>query len=267
MNGHLHKLEKEIASAREQLLSHPLYNELNSLHAMRTFMEEHVFAVWDFMSLLKALQGGLTCTAVPWTPKGSPKTRRFINEIVLGEESDIDQEGLPASHYELYIQAMKELDANTSIIENFVASGEMMNLSSLPISQETKDFVTFTFEVIQTEKMHLIASVFTFGREDIIPEMFIEIVKEIEQNSNASCKKLKYYLQRHIEVDGQEHGPISLNMIAELCGEDENKWAQCTEIALRAIEKRIQLWNGVRKQIQEEHIMNHEHTSGNPSDL
>jgi hypothetical protein len=254
MNGNIHKLEKEIASAREQLLGHPLYNELTSLHAMRKFMEEHVFAVWDFMSLLKALQSGLTCTTVPWTPKGSPKTRRFINEIVLGEESDIDPEGMPASHYELYVEAMKELDANTSTIETFVESGELKILHSLPITQETKDFVTFTFEVIQSEKMHLIASVFTFGREDIIPEMFIEIVKEIEQNSNASLNKLKYYLQRHIEIDGQEHGPISLNMIADLCGEDEKKWAECTEIALRAIDMRIQLWNGVRKQIQKEHI-------------
>jgi hypothetical protein len=254
MNGNIHKLEKEIASAREQLLGHPLYNELTSLHAMRTFMEEHVFAVWDFMSLLKALQSGLTCTTVPWTPKGSPKTRRFINEIVLGEESDIDQRGVPSSHYELYIEAMKEIGANTSIIENFVATGELKTLKSLPISQETKDFVAFTFEVIQTQKIHMIASAFTFGREDIIPEMFIEIINEIEKNTNSSFDKLRYYLHRHVEVDGQEHGPISLNMIAELCGEDDNKWAECTEIALTAIEKRIQLWNGVRKQIQEEHI-------------
>jgi len=161
---------------------------------------------------------------------------------------------VPSSHYELYIEAMKEIGANTSIIENFVATGELKTLKSLPISQETKDFVAFTFEVIQTQKIHMIASAFTFGREDIIPEMFIEIINEIEKNTNSSFDKLRYYLHRHVEVDGQEHGPISLNMIAELCGEDDNKWAECTEIALTAIEKRIQLWNGVRKQIQEEHI-------------
>ncbi|MEY4604241.1 MAG: hypothetical protein RIT43_1533 [Bacteroidota bacterium] len=250
MNVRLHKLEKELASAREKLLSHPLYEELNSVEAMRIFMEQHVFAVWDFMSLLKSLQQGLTCTNVPWVPKGSPKTRRFINEIVLGEESDLDREGVPASHYELYLQAMRELGANTSLIEDFVASGDLNNLNDLQISQETKDFVDFTFEVIHSEKLHLITSVFTFGREDIIPEMFIEIVKEIEQNSNTSLDKLKYYLQRHIEIDGDEHGPISLNMVNELCGEDEKKWSECAEIALKAIEKRIQLWDGVMKQIQ-----------------
>ena len=250
MNDQLHKLEKEIATARKKLLSHPLYEELNSVEAMRNFMEQHVFAVWDFMSLLKALQRGLTCTIVPWMPQGSPKTRRFINEIVLGEESDLDREGIPASHYELYLQAMNELGANTSVIEDFVATCDLNTLTHLPISQETKDFVEFTFDVVHTGKLHLIASVFTFGREDIIPEMFIEIVKEIEQNSNTSLDKLKYYLQRHIEIDGDEHGPISLNMVTELCGEDEKKWSECTEIALKAIEKRIQLWDGVRKQIQ-----------------
>jgi hypothetical protein len=251
INSNLHKLEKTIASLRGELVKHSLYNELNSLEAMRSFMEQHVFAVWDFMSLLKALQKGLTCTEVPWFPKGSPTTRRFINEIVLGEESDLDKDGIAASHFELYLRAMKEIGATTSVIEDFVAVGDLDCLNSLPILQETKDFVAFTFEVIHTGKLHLIASVFTFGREDIIPEMFIEIVREIEKHSNTSLDKLVYYLQRHIEVDGEEHGPISLNMVSELCGADDQKWAEATIIAQKAIEKRIHLWDGVRKHIQE----------------
>jgi pyrroloquinoline quinone (PQQ) biosynthesis protein C len=126
----------------------------------------------------------------------------------------------------------------------------------MPILQETKDFVKFTFEVIEQGKMHEIASVFTFGREDIIPEMFIEIVRKIEKNTNFSLDKLIYYLQRHIEVDGDDHGPLSLSMICELCGSDEQKWKEATIIALKAIEKRMHLWNGVRENIQKQFVLN-----------
>lgn len=250
MNVHLLKLEKDISSAREELLNHPLYAELNSLEAMQAFMEQHVFAVWDFMSLLKSLQNSLTCTEIPWFPVGSPTTRRFINEIVLGEESDLDTDGNVSSHFELYCQAMKEVGADTSKIDALVSSRDLDQLIADGVLPETKEFVRFTFEVIEEQKTHLMASVFTFGREDIIPEMFINIVKEIEKTTNVSLGRLIYYLQRHIEVDGDEHGPISLNMVSELCGQDEKKWAEATEVALKALSMRIQLWNGVRRRIQ-----------------
>lgn len=249
MNPQLIRLEKDIEQVRTKLVSHSLYAELNSLSSIQLFMEQHVFAVWDFMSLLKALQRGLTCTDVPWIPKGNPKTRRFINEIVLGEESDIDREGIPASHFELYIQAMNEIGADTSVINSFVEKGDLSQLDNLPIFENTKKFVDFTFEVIKTGELHLIAAVFTFGREDIIPEMFVEIVKELGKETNRSFDKLIYYLERHIELDGDEHGPMSLNMISELCGNDDKKWAEVTEFAIMAMEKRIQLWDGIQTAI------------------
>jgi hypothetical protein len=248
MNPNLAQLEKDIEQVRKRLVEHPLYSELNDLKTIRLFMEQHVFAVWDFMSLLKALQRGLTCTDVPWFQSGSPKTRRFINEIVLGEESDIDKNGIAASHFELYLEAMNEIGADTTLINSFIQKRDLSELHYLAICSETKEFVQFTFDVIMTGKLHLIASVFTFGREDIIPEMFIEIVKELEKENNSSFGKLIYYLERHIEIDGDEHGPMSLNMIAELCGDDLKKWSEVTEYAIKAMEKRILLWDGIQKE-------------------
>src|SRR5690606_15785274 len=98
----------------------------------------HVYAVWDFMSLLKALQINLTCTTTPWIPIGNPQIRYLINEIVLAEETDIDQAGNRLSHYEMYIDAMKDLGANISHIEGLI--NEL----------ETKDI----FEVIDQLSIH-----------------------------------------------------------------------------------------------------------------
>lgn len=246
MNHNLIKLEKELQPIREKLIHHPLYNELNSIQSIRFFMEQHVFAVWDFMSLLKALQRGLTSVDIPWTPSAYPSSRRLINEIVLGEESDVDDNGNPSSHYELYLMAMKEINADSSLIENFVVSGNWNQLNSLPILKETKQFVNFTFDTINKNELHKTASVFTFGREDLIPEMFMEIVKNVEKESDQSLSKMTYYLQRHIEVDSGEHGPMALNMIQELCGDDEQKWFGATRVAIQALEMRILLWDGVK---------------------
>jgi hypothetical protein len=213
-------------------------------------MEQHIFAVWDFMSLLKALQRGLTCVELPWKPVGSPTTRRFINEIVLGEETDVDRNGEVASHFELYLDAMTEIGADTQTIQAFltlIENGRSVEeaLNEVDINPETRNFVNFTFSILQTNSIHQIASVFTFGREDLIPEMFIEILKEMQAKGQANISKLLYYLERHIEVDGDDHGPISLKMIEELCGDDEQKWNEVLESAKAALQMRIQLWNGV----------------------
>ena len=254
MNPNISKINAELESFRSQLINHPLYTQVNEIEDFQIFMEQHIFAVWDFMSLLKALQRGLTCVDIPWKPAGSPITRRFINEIVLGEESDVDTNGVVASHFELYIDAMNEIGANTNTINkffNFLENGKSINeaLNCVEINQETKDFVNFTFSVLQDNSIHRIASVFTFGREDLIPDMFIQILREMQSRGQKDISKLLYYLERHIEVDGDNHGPISLKMVEELCGDNDQKWHEVLESAKTALQHRILLWNGVSKSI------------------
>lgn len=252
MNSHLSKINSELAPLRQQLINHPLYAQVTEVEDFQAFMEQHIFAVWDFMSLLKALQRGLTCVELPWKPVGSPTTRRFINEIVLGEESDVDDNGEVASHFELYIDAMNQIGASTKTIANFLESVEKglsveAALETVAINPETSAFVKFTFSILQTNSIHRIASVFTFGREDLIPDMFIQILREMQSKGQQNISKLLYYLERHIEVDGDDHGPISLKMMEELCGNDEQKWNEALESAKEALQMRIQLWNGLLK--------------------
>lgn len=252
----IHIIEKELASLRQELNQHPLYRSLKNIENIKSFMESHVFAVWDFMSLLKALQNQLTTTTLPWLPAQNAATARFINEIVLGEESDLNAEGQPQSHYEMYLDAMTEVGASTSKINvflDFLKQGYSIedSLSHSQIDDAVAQFVKFTFDIINTKASHKIASAFTFGREDIIPDMFYEIIDKSQTNSNDYAK-LIYYLDRHIELDGDEHGPLSLQMIEELCDNDVQKWKETLDVAKQSLQHRIDLWSYITEQIQKE---------------
>ena len=240
--------EKELAPLKQQLIDHPLYSHIASIDELKIFMEQHVFAVWDFMSLVKKLQISLTCTSLPWKPSKYPTAGRLINEIVWGEETDLNKDGAILSHFEMYLQAMEETGANTQAVNAFIDGLEQDNLYdrilSLDAPQSVKNFLQFTFDTIASEKLHVIAAVFTFGREDLIPDMFIEMVKNLKKDGNH-LNHLIYYLERHIEVDGDEHGPMALEMIKELCEDNPLKIEEALTASKEALHYRIALWDGV----------------------
>ena len=247
----LQHIELSLGDLRSQLRQHALYDNLKTVDDVRKFTECHVFAVWDFMSLLKSLQVNLTNTQVPWTPATSPALTRFVNEIVHEEESDVNELDQPMSHFEMYLQAMQQLGADTHEIKAFIQmiqSGKSVNnsLSRCRVPDEVIEFVKATFSIIETGKPHIIASAFTFGREDLIPDMFIAIMERAATDGDHYTK-FTYYLKRHIELDGDDHGPLALQMIATLCGDDDQKWIETLEIAKYALKMRIQLWNGVNR--------------------
>tara|TARA_B100001146_G_scaffold225178_2_gene247284 strand:- start:5162 stop:5935 length:774 start_codon:yes stop_codon:yes gene_type:complete len=248
------QIEQKIAPYRDTLLHHPLYSEIKTPEHLRLFMEYHVFAVWDFMSLLKALQNNLTCTQVPWKPKGNPETRYLINEIVLAEETDINRAGKRQSHFEMYLDAMEKAGANTKEITGFLTQLETQEIEALleesGLPSAVKKFLRFTFQTISEDKDHKIAAAFTFGREDLIPDMFSEIIKNIQQNfPQEDLTDFKYYFDRHIELDGDEHGPMALAMIEQLCGNDGAKWREVEHTVVASLQAREQLWEGVLSEI------------------
>jgi hypothetical protein len=244
-------IEDRIAPLRERLTAHPLYAAIRTQDHLRLFMQSHVFAVWDFMSLLKALQQQLTCVTVPWVPSRFPESRRFLNEIVLGEESD-QYEGRAASHFELYLEAMQESGADTIEIQALLASiaGGDFTPANIQAPAAARAFVASTFDVIRKGSLPAMAAAFTFGREDVIPDIFRELVRDLNAQQNGELSKFVWYLERHIEVDGEDHGPLSLRMVADLCGTDEALWCQATNAAVAAIEARLTLWDGIYAEIQ-----------------
>ena len=243
---HIEHIQKEIESLRQELKSHRLYEQLETIEDIKIFTQDHVFAVWDFMSLLKALQIELTCVSIPWVPRKKGKLTQFINEIALAEESDVDLSGESKSHFEMYLDAMGRMGSDTQKIEIFMSKiiqnmpvSEALDFAEVP--DAVKSFVKVTFDTIYSNDAHKIASAFTFGREDLIPDMFIEIIQQTHEQ--ASFKDFLYYLNRHVELDGDSHGPLSLEMIVELCGDDQQKWSEVLATAKASLEVRISLWD------------------------
>ncbi|GGO96717.1 DUF3050 domain-containing protein [Wenjunlia tyrosinilytica] len=236
-----------IASVRTAVTAHPIYRRIGTRAEMATFMEHHVFAVWDFMSLLKSLQRNLTCVDVPWVPRGSAVSRRLINDIVLVEESD-ELAGGFTSHFELYRAGMTEAGADTTRIDAFLAlltEGKDVPeaLRAAQVAAPAAEFVHTTFGIIADGPPHCRAAAFAFAREDLIPEMFDQVIKG-EGNADrfpVFCD----YLARHIEVDGEEHTPMAMQMVTDLCGDDATRWEQAADTVILALEARARLWDGI----------------------
>jgi len=241
------RLEEQISEARRAVIEHSMYAALNSTYAIRTFMEHHVFAVWDFMSLLKSLQRNLTCVELPWLPTGPTGSRRLINDIVLVEESD-ERHGGFISHFELYLDGMAEAGADTSTIHAFLtllrANRPVLEaIDEARVPLPVAEFVRLTWGLIEGAPVHAQAAAFAFGREDLIPDMFEQVVGVNERI--GSLDMFVDYLSRHIQVDSEEHTPMAMQMLADLCGEDRAKWAECAQTINLALAARARLWDGI----------------------
>ncbi len=233
-----------------QILRHPLYSRIKTLDDVRTFMEHHVFAVWDFMSLLTSLQRGLTCVEVPWVPVGDGGVRRLINEILLEEESDSAPDGGYTSHMELYLRGMRECGADTSRIDkllSLIADRVPLKsaLSESKIPEASRAFVETTLSIVSSGSMHRIAAAFTLGREKVIPDMFSKIISDLNVQFPGQFKTFQDYLSRHVELDKERHSPMGLQMLQTLCEDDPDKWREASETAKTALGARLSLWDGI----------------------
>lgn len=241
-------IQTRIAPLQRQLHNHPLYAAIRTLPQIRLFMQSHVFAVWDFMSLLKSLQRTLTSVDLPWVPTPFPQSRRFINEIVLGEETD-EYHGRAVSHFELYLEAMEQARADTRAIRRVVDLARAGTLSLDAIPASAREFVESTFRIIRTGSPAAQAAAFAFGREDAIPEMFRAFVRHLSRELGGELDLFVWYLERHIEVDGDDHGPLALSMVSDLCGSDPALWSEAAEAAEHALQARLRLWDSVLAEI------------------
>ena len=235
----------------KKLESHQVFTNLNTLSELRLFMEHHVFAVWDFMSLLKKLQQIYVPHGSPWVPNPNGNVVRFINEIVMEEESDqsYGSKGESySSHFEIYLEAMKEVGASTNIIDSFLdevrSDGIEKALNFNLVPEPSREFMGYTFDLINRGKGHEIAASFAIGRDSIVPIMF----KRILEKTNISAEEapvFHYYLERHAHLDGEHHGPMALRLLDDLCTDNEQKEKEVILEVESSLEARIKLWDGV----------------------
>ncbi|MGW1992613.1 DUF3050 domain-containing protein [Embleya sp. NPDC001921] len=249
------RLLGETAPVRQRVLRHTVYRELTDLTAIRVFMAHHVFAVWDFMSLLKSLQRHLTCVEIPWVPRGDAEIRRMVNEIVLGEESDTTSLG-PLSHFELYLAAMDGAGADTrparrflSLLADGVPVPEAVAACGAPAGAAA--FVTRTWQVVEHAPLHCVAASFALGREELIPRMFDHLTA-LDDLHEGRLAVFGEYLARHIEVDGDDHGPMALRLLGRLCAataDPARAWRESAGTVTVSLRARADLWDAVRAAI------------------
>lgn len=234
----------------DELGQHPIYRAIDDKTKLQIFMEHHVFAVWDFMSLIKALQQHLTPTKIPWTPPKNPYFVKFINQLVLEEESDdkLNTDGTPLSHFECYVKAMLEIGADTAPINEFVSSTDKYGLESAMnnknIPSPAKKFMRFTFEIIASNQPHLLATALAYGRETVVPLLF----RSIQHNLPISVSdgpNLHVYLDRHVQLDEQEHGPMMVHMVRDLCAGSARRQSESVAIRQQALATRLVFWDEI----------------------
>jgi Protein of unknown function (DUF3050) len=240
---------------RRLLLRHPIYTEVNSITNLKLFMEDHVFAVWDFMSLLKRLQRDMTCTTVPWFPVDDSRAARLINEIVIGEECDLGPDGVsPVSHLELYLRAMEEIGADTEPFRKFCKIAR----TGIPLSEcllavdaplHVCSFVSHTMELATRSTTEEVLGAFFYGREDVIPEMFQNLQRSWQPANSEIPSYFDYYIRRHIELDGDSHGPMGKELLGRLVSGSPERTKSANLSAAASIEQRIHLWNGTLEKI------------------
>lgn len=239
-----------LKQTKTQLFNHSLFKEITSLRKLQLFMESHVFAVWDFMSLTKRLQHDLTCTQLPWVPPVDPQAARLINEIVLSEESDAHPRHGPCSHFELYLESMAEVGASTSVINGFIAllrqgvSAEAA-LHEVAAPAGASRFVSATLHVALNAPTHCVAAAFLHGRERVIPGIFERVLQAdaaILHQAPTFCG----YLKRHIELDTQNHGPAAEQLLERLLSADPAYAQQARETALGALQSRVTFWDDLQ---------------------
>lgn len=254
--------EEVILSFKTELENHPVYGMVSTIADLRCFMEHHIYSVWDFMSLIKYLQSKVTPVVWPWSPVGDAGVRRFINELVLEEESD---KGLPneygeetfSSHFELYIAAMREVGADCDtplkFLERVKKDGLHQALANESIPEPSKRFTKTTFEFIETGKPHVVAAALALGREHIIPRMFRSFLSK-KGVSKQQAPTFHYYLERHIQLDEDFHAPLSLRLLNELCDNEDQHIQEAIAAAQKAVQARIAFWDGVVSTIRQNRL-------------
>lgn len=242
---------------RRELETHAVFAEIVDTEALRSFMKVHVFAVWDFMSLVKRLQRELTCVDLPWMPPPNPAAARLINDIVLAEESDIDSDGKPASHLDLYLAAMRDVGADTTQFECFMHAlrgGSTFTdaLAQAEVPMFVRDFVQHTMSTCMHGSLLEVMANFFHGRENVIPDMFQGLLDRWGLDAERA-PGFVYYLQRHIELDGDTHGPAASRLIEGELVRNPEGLQQARESARMALQARHSLWDGTTALLRERH--------------
>lgn len=245
-----------VAQLQQRAVNHPILARLNSEEALARFMEFQVWCVWDFMVLTKAIQRGLDTGGQIWAPPANPEALRLINLILLSEETDIDEQGKTRSHLEIFVDAMKCAGADSRPIQRFIErlpyeSDVLRLLSDVGAPRSATMFVKRTLADAAAPLATRVAS-FHFGRENLIPQMFIELARSPVWNS-PKLAGMRWYIERHISLDTAEHSPLSLQLLKLVLGKDKHLWQEAEAAGVGAVRARIEYLDAILEELETGH--------------
>ena len=249
MNGQdISSIKNELEALQNRLDRHPINEAIDSLDKLKVFMSHHIFSVWDFMNILKGLQLEFTCMTIPWRPVKYPELARLIHEIVLEEESD-EISGSVTSHFAYYVKALSVIDPDNPIASSFLRDLDagksyenLIQASYIPAA--AKAYLKSNFELIHNRPSLEVASVFAFGRELLIPRLFRHLLGQFKAFEHPEIKEFVLYLERHIDLDEDHHGPLAEKMVLSLIGsKKDTETVKC--VAKNALEARLSFWDGI----------------------
>ncbi|WP_452600626.1 DUF3050 domain-containing protein [Pontimicrobium sp. MEBiC06410] len=255
-NKYLLEIEDELSILKNKLNQHPIYRKIKTIEGLRVFMEHHVYASWDSMSLLKNLQKSLSNNTIYWVNSKHKIATRYINELMLEEESDLDPDGNPISHFELYLESMEEVGANTDDIKKFInaintGNGINFAIRKTQLPKHISDFLNTTFDIIKSDSGPKVASSIYFARENLIPVIFPGFIESLKDIDIDKFKLFKFYLDRHIFLDSGTHSDWSRETLISICGNNKEKWSDARKSALDSVYARIKLWDGINDAIDD----------------
>jgi hypothetical protein len=239
----------------EQVLHHPLYASIDTMKKMQAYMEYDVFTCWDCMCLIKEAYRKIVSVKAPWFPPKDAYSAALLCSIIEEEESDICPDGKTyASHFDLYLDAMRQAGANTMPIDNFMhrlRAGEPMKeaLAHCGTTSFVERYVNTTLNFFELEA-HQVAAAFAFGREAIAPTMFVSFLEHVRAGKfteyHEQLRGIIYFCDRHVDLDSTSHLPKMLQMLDNLCGDDEQKWQEVHEIAQQSIQAKIDYFTAMQ---------------------
>lgn len=240
----------------DELTQHPILHAVSDRAGLRVFMASHVYAVWTHISLVKRLQHELTSVAVPWVPPRSRHAARLINELVTGVECDLDADGAPISHYELYLDAMQNVGADTRSIRRFVqliddgsSSALERAFDSATTPQHVRTYVRHALRVARQGSLAQVMGCFLHERDISLQQSITRLLAEWTRTSPA-LPRLAYYLERHSQLECGRHAERLQRVVQELDSTSPRFADDVLASARESLGTRIRFWDGVLAEIR-----------------
>jgi hypothetical protein len=250
-------LHPKLTPLINQIAHHRVVTHITTIEAVRRFMEQHVFAVWDFACLIQGLLQRIALPRIPGLANHPPAGIRLLYELAASELAD-DHPHKPdtcISHFHWYLEAMDTCGADrhpmTHCLQQLQAGHPIAQALQQPsVLPSTRQFVQQTFDTLQGNTPALVAH-FTFGREALVPTLFAPLLTQIQQYPLPGCALLIAYLTRHIAVDSEDHFPKAAQLLEQVCGHEPQRWQQAFQGAQAALRARINFLEGLAEVIME----------------